>query len=103
MGWAPTTRDKDVFAIVRGRARFPAPLRGGPPAATQYLAKYHEHPRDTLADEVVLTLRTANARDAALVTTEYRERALEALSGIELAAFLRRTTTYADDAPRFMP
>ena len=93
----------ELFTLyhLRRRAAFPAVPRGGPPAATQYLARYHEHPRDNLADDVVLTLRAANARDAALVTVQYKERALEPMTGVELAGFLRRTTTYADDAPRF--
>lgn len=93
----------DLFTLyhLRRRAAFPPALRGGPPAATHYLVAYHEHPRETLADDVVLTLRAPSARDAALVAAQYNERALEPMTGAELAAFLRRTTTFADDAPRF--
>ena len=93
----------DLFTLyhLRRRTAFPPVPRGGPPAATQYLTAYHEHPRDTLADEVVLTLRASTAREAALVAAQYQDRALQALTGVELAAFLRRTTTFADDAPRF--
>ncbi len=92
----------DLFTLyhLRYQSRFPPPPRHGSPAVTQYLTAYHEAPHTALADEVILTVRTT-AHDAQLVAAQYRHPALELLTGTALASFLRRTTTFRDESPRF--
>ncbi len=84
---------------LRRRARFPAAPTGGPPGAADYLARYHNAPRAVYADEVILTLRMAQANQTA--AANHRDPALDRLTGPELLAFLRRATTFGDDAPVF--
>ena len=85
---------------LRRRATFPPVLRAGPAEATRYLSTFHEHPRAVYTNEVVLTMAMATAA-AAKRQAAQRIPGLEPLTGAELASFLRRTTTFRDDRPRF--
>jgi len=86
---------------LRRRGAFPEPLRGGPPAVTAYLDAYHGKPRTTVVDEVVLTLRARTRQEALTLRGQYRDPALEPMSGYGLLSFLRRATTFSPEDPNF--